>query len=315
MLLTIAVPIYNVEKYLEKCLDSIVNQTFTDIEIICVDDCSPDNSEKIVKKYALHDPRVKLIRHEKNLGLGGARNTGIRAAKAEYIASVDSDDTIEVDMLDALWKATENGVMDVVCCGFDKRDEKGHVISYHQLSPASILNKNMSTNIFSVVNPAFWNKLWRRTLFVDNDIFFPENVYFEDMPTTPRILANTKTIKIVDRCLYHYLIRNDSITNSFSAQHIIDYLKGFEMLLEYLKEHDLYVRYLAEFKAYVNTVCRFHAHKVIESAMHENEIKQYLRHFLMLKIAFFEFHDMIDPSSQDNLISLLETATSKEDLV
>ncbi len=313
--ISVIIPIYDVEKYLDKCLNSVRSQTLTSIEIICVDDCSPDNSYKIVEKHAAEDPRINFIRHEKNLGLGGARNTAIRIAKSDYIASVDSDDYIESNMLELLWEATEAGRIDVVGCGFDKVDEAGRQLSLHDFPPRTIVNEHNNINIFSIVNPAFWNKLWRRSLYIDNDIFFPNYVYFEDMATTPRILSKSKSIKIIEPCLYHYLVRDDSITNTFSSKHMLDYFKVFEILLRFLQEEELIGRYADEFKGYVNLGARFHSHKVVESTMEKSESLQYLKHFLMLKIAFFEYYDDIESMDQEKLLRLLEHAKSKKELL
>ena len=200
--ISVIIPFYNVEEYLDKCLNSVRSQTFKDIEIICVDDCSTDNSYKIAKLHAIDDHRIKIIRHRKNLGLGGARNTGIHCAKGEYIASVDSDDYILPNMLEVLWKEAENSRFDIVCCGFEKVDLSANVLAKSSFADEVIVNTNNSINIFSKINPAFWNKLWRRSLFVENDIFFPEHCYFEDMPTMPRLMAKAINIKTISDRLY-----------------------------------------------------------------------------------------------------------------
>lgn len=313
--ISVIIPIYNVEKYLDKCLWSVREQTFKDIEIICVDDCSPDESYLIVQRHAAEDPRVSLIRHEVNLGLGGARNTGIRAATAEYVASVDSDDFVAPDMLEVLWDATEKGTIDVVCCGFDKVDEAGNVLSLHKFSPHQVVNENNSLDIFSSLNPAFWNKLWRRSLYIDNNIFFPDHLYYEDMATTPRVLANAKSLKVIDDCLYHYLVRQGSITQTYSSRHMLDYFKVFEIIQSFLEEKKLAKRYSNEFKHYIDLGVRFHSHRMIESNMRIDELEQNLRHFLMLKIAFFEYHDLIKFMHKEKLMTLLETAKCKQDLL
>ncbi|HID91866.1 TPA: glycosyltransferase family 2 protein, partial [Candidatus Peregrinibacteria bacterium] len=110
-----------------------------------------DDSFLIAERHAAADSRIKLIRHEKNMGLGGARNTAIRVAKAEYIASVDSDDFILPEMMNTLWNATDNGHFDVVCCGFNRVDKEGNIISYETYSADTIINENNSINIFSAL--------------------------------------------------------------------------------------------------------------------------------------------------------------------
>ena len=158
--ISVIVPIYKCEDFLDDCLKSVCEQTFRDIEIICVDDCTPDNSVAIVEQYQARDDRIKLIRHEHNLGLGGARNTGIRAAAADFIASVDSDDTMKPHMIETLWEASDHGFYDVVNCGFDRTDPSGKVLSTQKTSRRTIVNEGQ-LNFFHTMNPAFWNKLWR----------------------------------------------------------------------------------------------------------------------------------------------------------
>jgi len=313
--ISVIIPFYNVEKYLDRCLDSVRKQSLIDIEIICIDDCSPDNSYKIAKRHANEDSRIKIIRHKKNLGLGGARNTAIREATAEYIASVDSDDYVLPNMLEKLWEETENGKFDGVCCGFNKVDKYGKILSSHCFPSQSITNKNNSIDIFSTVNPAFWNKLWRRSLFIENNIFFPEHLYFEDMPTTPCILANSHFVKIIDDILYNYSIRESSITSSFSSKHILDYFKGFELLVDFLTKNKLISRYNKDFIAFVGTNMRFHTQKLLDSNMDAYQKEQYLRQLLMLKIAFLEYFDLLKSKQLDALSDLLGSANTKEDLM
>ncbi len=286
--ISVIIPIYGTEKYLDKCLNSVRKQTFKEFEIICVDDCSPDNSYKIVEKHCKQDKRVKLIRHEKNLGLGGARNTGIRAAKAEYLASVDSDDYISKNMLETLWEATDKGWFDIVCCGFSRVDENGNILSKQPYIEKQVSNEKNSIDIFTTLNPAFWNKLWRKSLFVDNDIYFPEHDYYEDMSTTPRILAKARYIKGIKDTLYRYLIRDQSIMNSVSDKHIIDYLKGFEIISEFLKENDLSLHYEEEFHRFIQGNFNYYAKFILNSTLSMDKKTQYLRFLILFRITFTE---------------------------
>lgn len=303
--ISVIIPIYNVEKYIDRCIDSVRNQTFQNIEILCVDDCSPDNSYRIVEKHAAEDSRIRLIRHTKNLGLGGARNTALRVATAEYIASVDSDDFMLPNMLQRLWEETDNGWFDIVSCGFNRVDGNGNIISFQSYPATTFLNEENDINIFATVNPAFWNKLWRKSLFTENDIFFPLHLYFEDMSTTPRIFAKATYIKVIEERLYQYFIRQESITTSYSAKHIIDYYQGFEILLRFLENNRILDRYKDEFIEYVNSNMRFHSDNVVGSDMPKADLEQYLRHMLMFKIAFLENRDLLKYKNLGDLLMLL----------
>ena len=303
---SVIIPIYNVEKYLDRCIDSVRNQTFENIEIICVDDCSPDNSLLIVKEHASKDSRIRVIRHEKNLGLGGARNSGIKASRAEYIASVDSDDYIKSEMIEKLWEATDNGSADIVCCGFDRINEIDEVVFESSFTETSILNNDNNIDIFNLFNPNFWNKLWKKSLFTKNDIFFPEHDFFEDMPTTPRLVSKSKKINFVEGQFYKYVVRQKSITNSYSAKHIVDYFKGFDLILSFLEENMLIDRYRDEFSEYVNRGMRFHSHSVLETGLSGEKLDQYLRHMLMFKIGYMEYGDVLRSKDQSEILELLQ---------
>lgn len=313
--ISVIVPVYKTEKYLDKCLNSIRAQTFKDIEIICVDDCSPDQSYKIVQRHASEDSRIKLIRHKENLGLGGARNTAIRSAKADYIASVDSDDYIHPEMMECLWSAAEDGKFDVVTCGFDTVDANGKVIATQAHKSRILVNEKNDINIFSNVSPSFWNKLWRKSLFTDNEIYFPQFVYYQDSATTPRILAKSKNIRIIDDRLYFYLERDNSATYTYSSKHLIDYFKVFDVLNDFLVKNNLMGRYRNEFLDYIDRGVRFHSKNVLKSSMEEAQLRQYLRHFLMLKIGFLELNGFVGSKDQDRLVELLGSARSKSDML
>lgn len=314
-LISVIVPIYNVEKYIEKCIRSILSQTLKDIEIICVDDCSPDASDKIIERYATQDSRISLIKHKQNLGLGGARNTGIQAAKADFIASVDSDDSIHPNMLSILWKASKEGLYDIVCCGFDHRNEAGDIIMQQIFEEELFENKNDSLNIFATINPAFWNKLWRRSLYADHAIFFPEHLFYEDFATTPKVLKHAKTVKTIKDCLYHYLIRDNSITAGYTSKHLLDYYHVFNLLSIFLKNNKLQKYYNDEFNQYIMRGVHYHSQQVLKANLSEGKIQQYLRHLLMLKIAFLEYRTLIDNTETDEIRSLLDIARSKADLM
>jgi len=195
--ISVVIPVYNTEKYLRKCLDSVINQTLKDIEIIIVNDCSPDNSEVIIDEYKSKDSRIVYINHKENLGLGGARNSAIAIAKGEYLASVDSDDYILPNMLELLFKTATNSQADIVIFGFQRVNEEGNKLKSQKPKNTTLYNHNNSINIFSTTNPAFWNKLWKKSLYTENNICFPNYVYYQDLATTPRILTKAKKIVFI----------------------------------------------------------------------------------------------------------------------
>ncbi|MCD5380644.1 glycosyltransferase [Candidatus Gracilibacteria bacterium] len=312
-LISVIVPIYNVEKYIDKCLSSIRDQTLQELEILCIDDCSPDNSYKIVEKHAREDSRIRLIRHKVNKGLGGARNTGILAASADYIAAIDSDDTIKADMMERLWSALDNEKHDMVCCGYERLSESGKVL-FSQSFDAKIINIDSNTEIFSVVNISYVNKLWRKNIFFDHDIFFPEHMYYEDLAIVPLLVAKCHSISIIEDCLYEYWERGDSIMATYSSRHVLDFFRVFELHLDFLKDNNSLIEKHSDFVKQVDTHMIYNAKQVVKSSMLEAETRHYLYLFLMMKISFLDNHLLLATKTRQDLLVLLKTAHSSKEL-
>jgi glycosyltransferase involved in cell wall biosynthesis len=313
--ISVIVPIYNTENYLRKCLYSVINQSFIDIEILCINDCSNDNSSLIVKELARQDKRVKLIEHSENLGLGGARNTGIKSARATHIASVDSDDYMHPDMLSKMWQASENQTIDVVVCGMTVVDAKGSTIEIALPDDDIIHNNNHSINIFTATNPSFVNKLWCKSLFIDNNIWFPNYIYYQDLATTPRILAMVKVIKFINIPLYYYCVRNGSATRSFSNKHILDFLTLFEVLYEFLIEHDLYERYQVDFWTRIQRALTYHTSQIVSLDVKEENKLRHLKLLFFLRTSLIRlFHKRnSSPDSVRNGLYMLRKAIANTD--
>lgn len=313
-LISIIVPIYKSEPFLRKCLHSVLSQTFEHFEVICVDDCSPDSSVPIVEEFMQRDLRVRLVRHERNLGLGGARNTGMQHARADFIASVDSDDSMKPEMLKSLWNASENGFYDIVACSFDRVDESGNVISTQNVGNRSIVNQG-NIDIFALMNPSYWNKLWRKSLYTENNIWFPDHLYYQDTATTPRILAKARHIRFIDDSLYRYLVRPESISTTASAKHLADYFKVFDIILSFLEDEGMDGEYFDSFLAYVDRSIAHHANIGAQHGLDEGEQEQYLRHLLAFKTGYIENRKLVAGKSKRELVSLLEKARTKSDLL
>ncbi len=293
--ISVVVPVFNMERYLKKCIDSICRQTFEDIEIICVDDCSTDNSWNLLQELERSDPRIRIYRHSENLGLGGARNTAIKLARGDYLASVDSDDYIAENMLEKLFIAAKENDSCIVVCGFHRVAEDGSMLKSQKFKVNNLVNENNSLDIFSTCNPAFWNKLWKRSLFIDNDIFFPNYVYYQDLATTPRILTKAKKISFVDDCLYYYLIRNGSATYSNTPKHVVDYYTVFSLLREFLRVESLDKRYIDGFYTALQRACKFRSENIINAELNATEKKRHLSHLA----AMFNYFHSVDPVTKN----------------
>lgn len=312
--ISIIIPIYNCEPFLGKCLDSVLAQTFPDFEVICVDDCTPDNSVAIVEDYMRKDKRVGLVRHERNLGLGGARNSGIKVARADYIASVDSDDSMKPNMLEVLWDAADNGFYDIVSCGFDRVDEEGNLLSIQAPVEKAFVNEG-DIDVFSAMNPAFWNKLWRKSLYTDHEIWFPEHLYYQDTATTPRILTKARHIRFVKDSLYNYLVRPKSISTTASPKHLTDYFKVFDVILSFLEKEGIDDEHFDNFLAYVDRGIAHHVNVGVQHGLNEEERAQYLRHLLAFKTGYVENRKLVAKKTAAELVPLLEKARTKSDLL
>ena len=204
-LISIIVPVYNVERYLRRCLESLIRQNYDEIEIIVVDDGSTDKSGEICDDFAEKDKRVRVF-HKKNGGLSDARNFGIKKAKGEIIAFVDSDDYVSECFVGDLYEMMVGDDADVVTCGYDSVKPKRETISGEDAT-IRLLTELENIDILA------WNKLYKKNLFVMNDIWFPKNKKHEDLLTIYKILSMARRVSYLDESLYCYTERKGSITN------------------------------------------------------------------------------------------------------
>jgi glycosyltransferase involved in cell wall biosynthesis len=286
-------------------------QTLTDIEILCVDDCSPDGSQALIDRLSREDSRISLIKHETNLGLGGARNSGIVAANSPYIASVDSDDYVAPDMLERLWNETENGAFDVVNFGYHRTDLEGNILGTIAPRARTVENCNNSIDIFKLTNPAFWNKLWRTELYKSRGIRFPIHTYYQDLATTPRVLAASRLIKFIDYSPYYYVAHRDAVTLTTSPKHLVDFISVFTILEVFLKENNLLGRYRASYREAVRSAIRYHARNVAQGEMGEDDKRAYLQSLLVIRNAILYSFPYLTTLSPDDVYLEL-TQSSRE---
>lgn len=235
-MISVVVPIYNVEKYLSRCLESIVQQTYKNIEILLINDGSTDNSLLICEEYAKKDKRIKILTQE-NGGLSAARNTGIDHACGKYITFVDSDDEIETDMLEYLYNIIHNA--DLAVCQRQNITEDGKKInSKIKVKPRIVLgNKHCMKEFFSSrdIDTVAWGKLYKTDLF--KTVRYPLGKYHEDIFTTYQIIAQCDSISIGDKKKYLYRQRDTSISKtSFSIKHL-DSVKGNLERAEYIRKY------------------------------------------------------------------------------
>ena len=226
-LISVVVPIYNVEEYLRECLDSIKDQTYPNIEVLMIDDGSKDGSGAVALEYASRYPYFRYI-HQDNQGLSGARNRGIEEAKGEFIAFVDSDDWLEKDYIDKLYSNLHKTGADIAVCGYIKEDGNQTAVTYDN---DAVLSRTAAMAVLGVIFPKeytllilAWNKLYRKSIF--DKIRFPLGRIHEDEYTIHRIIDESRMVSMMTETLYHYRIRSNSIT----GQHNVADLRHFDIL-------------------------------------------------------------------------------------
>ena len=216
-LISVIIPIYNVEQYLSKCLDSVINQTYKNIEIICVNDGATDNSLKILEEYKSRDSRIKIINQE-NGGLATARNTGLKNASGEFIYFLDSDDWVCTELIQTTYDAIQNSNADIAMFDtYNVYDEKSYVpvnrvSKFVKSHNTNVLNYKDDTNMRDLQCTA-WSKLYRKNYLIKNNLWFPYGVRFgEDVPFWFSLLYTNPKIVFIDKCLYFYRKRSTSLT-------------------------------------------------------------------------------------------------------
>ncbi len=263
---SVIIPVYNVEEYLRECLDSVINQTLKEIEIICVDDGSTDSSLEILKEYAKKDNRFTVMKQE-NLHAGVARNAGLAVAKGEYLSFLDSDDFFELNMLEEMSKKADEDESDITVCNADIYNDKEK--KYHQ--PDFMLKKRFSTlsciytdtfknNLFNFTNPSLWNKIFRKKFILDHQLLFQSIWNCNDIGFTFSALAYSKKISIVYKTLLHYrrntttsitskrskgganiiraykYVRNNLVANN-QSEYLSLLIESFKEKIQYEKQH------------------------------------------------------------------------------
>ena len=233
-LISVIIPVYKVEKYLCRCVDSVLEQTYTNMEIILVDDGSPDNCPVMCDEYARQDSRVKVI-HQENAGLSGARNAGIDMAQGQWLAFVDSDDYLTADFLERLYQACVDTGSSLSVCRWEY--VRGETIPEHGTGETRVYTgREMLANLYVPDGAYFvvaWNKLYRKELF--EDIRYPLGRIHEDEATTYRIYDKVKKAAYVDRSLYGYFVTPVSITRGFNPKRM-DWVTAVAERLDFFEQ-------------------------------------------------------------------------------
>ena len=232
--ISVIVPVYNIAKYLPKCIESIINQTYKAIEILLINDGSTDESGKICDEYAKKDDRIKVI-HQKNQGISATRNNGIKASTCDYIIFIDSDDYINEDYIKTLYNCIEKTNSDVASVNYNvvKTDEtilfngsKETNLKENELvilEGTDIIKEYLSQKI---IKNFVWNKIYKKSVICN----FKVGINYEDMAFTLEVLSKSKKVAFINKSCYNYVKRDDSITATISEENLNDFVMSFSVI-------------------------------------------------------------------------------------
>lgn len=242
--ISIIVPIFNVEKYLGQCLDSLLAQTLTNIEIICVNDCSTDGSLSILHEYMAKDERVVVIDLLENRKQGGARNVGIKHAKAIFLGFVDSDDWVHADMYETLYAAAKENNADMVCCDYYQYNGPKDIHPQVNCDPEIFSLPIEERNRQLLLSGArLWTNIIKKELFTENQLAFPEGLFYEDNAISSALYVSARNIIKVNRPYYYYRCNNFSTTRGYNNYRFFDRLYTSKMFLDNMKRLGFYSKY------------------------------------------------------------------------
>lgn len=253
-MISVIVPVYKVEKYINKCVESILNQTYKDYELILVDDGSPDNCGQICDSWAKKDNRIKVI-HKENGGLSDARNVAVEIAKGDYITFIDSDDFIECDYLRILYNLImETNAEIASCCPNvfwegETVARSGEEVHNSVLEPEEAFSNMLYED--KLTNSA-WGKIYSRQLFTN--VRYPKGKLYEDMYVTYKLIMKSNRIVCTNLKLYNYLIRKNSIIGTIDIDHQLDMLEGAREMYSYIEKNIPNILDAAIYKIFVSSM-------------------------------------------------------------
>lgn len=308
--LSIIVPVYNTEKYIDRCMKSLVNQSLNNIEIIIINDGSTDNSNNIIQNYLGYN-NVKYINYKTNYGLGHSRNVGISNATGKYITFVDSDDWVDLDLYKIMCNAIEKDESDIAICGVKNEwdNQISTTIRHNYIYPniinsdqaLDLLCKNNDNNYF--ISPVVWNKIYTRELLINNNFTFIDNSYWEDDIFSFNTFAKANKISLVPKVYYHYYHRNDSIMNTISKKHIDDLIYAFSILKNSIHQENLPVKINQYKSMFDRCIC------TLINMIHVNEHqpieqKKYIVYFLEEFLKHFSINEALNYLDINRIIRL-----------
>lgn len=283
---SIVVLVYNLEKYLPRCLDALVNQTIKEIEILCVDDGSTDSAPQMIEEYAKNFPELVKTFHKENGGEHTTRNYGLERATGEYITFVDADDYVEPNWAERLYNEAKQNNADLAVCGFRRIDTNtGKVVGKDLLGGKKIVKEiNAKDDFPAFINPAPWNKIYKREKV--KDFRFLDLRCFSDMMFLATSYTTIKRVVIIPEILYNYYLRYDSQIHTVNEKDISNFKENMQKVKELYQKNNQYeeMRNLLDFMVFihlaVSIMYRASYNKQISFKKERKKTKQYLdKHF------------------------------------
>ncbi len=306
--LSIIIPVYNTEPYLKKCMDSILYQTESDIEIIIINDCSKGDTDTIIKPY-LSDNRVHYYKQEKNKGLGAARNLGILKSKGTYITFCDSDDWVDIGLYEKMCTALERTKADIAICGIKKEFPSGEdAVIKVNFEKELLLGSDTAFRIMTFeysygisITPAATNKVIRKQMLDKHHIQFIEGIYYEDWLYSIQLMTLSNKVVCIPGCYYHYFRRDESIIVSISKQHIKSFYLALLQIKKYLIQNDLYSLYMLNYYKFGERFYNLIIRQIFEFGGNDKYKKELIKYSVRLIKKLITLSEFIEYSSAEKL--------------
>ena len=301
-LLTVVIPVYNTGEYLSRCIESVMNQTINNIDIIIINDGSTDDSEKIIKKYILKQPDINYIKLEKNIGVGNARNLGIDKTKTKYIAFIDSDDWVDATYYENMLQTIEHDKTDVCISGIKTEVDDIYSWKYRYQYPTHFIADgdfcmHSLTNQYNhdiMISPIVNNRIYKKTLISDNNIWFDKSRRAQDLFFSFMVFVYTAKASICHNVFYHYYQRGFSATHNFTKQYVDDYFYILHALRKELNTRGLYSSYKKEYECYVNHYMTKLVNNMFNNVQTANEQKEYIVYILKKAAALIAIEKLVE---------------------
>lgn len=244
-MVSLIIPVFNVEEYLEECLESIINQSFSDYEVILVDDGSTDKSRSIISDYEKHFNKITVL-YQKNKGVSEARNLALKHATGEYVLYIDSDDFLKINMLELMVNKAKNTKADIVMCNYNlyygANNENNRVFSYNLLEDNIYSSKEVIDMMLNFkLQGQLWNKLFKRSLLIEDNFEFESGRYIQDIFPVFKVINKSEKIAFINEDLYYYRQRDTSTIHKKNSKLVEDYYHAMYSIIQYIIGNEIKV--------------------------------------------------------------------------